>query len=175
MRDQHSIRALTTVLRGSAVPYGYTLTVLATHAVLTNEHGNPDVLEVLLFVTGAVVAFSLLGIVAERLAPEPLQAGSRDMIRSGAIHALAIGCAFGAAVLIALIQAISPGASAHSPRPASTSRSPAPRSSSLAASTRITGLAEGYGPGVRSTAASAVAASASRIAAPSRALDSART
>ena len=31
------------------------------------------------------------------------------------------------------------------------------------------------GPGVRSTAASAVAASASRIAAPSRALDSART
>jgi len=103
MRDQHSIRALTTVLRGSAVPYGYTLTVLATHAVLTNEHGNPDVLEVLLFVTGAVVAFSLLGIVAERLAPEPLQAGSRDMIRSGAIHALAIGCAFGAAVLIALI------------------------------------------------------------------------
>src|SRR5215212_8939339 len=32
-----------------------------------------------------------------------------------------------------------------------------------------------YGPGVRSTAASAVAASASRVAAPSRALDSART
>jgi len=32
-----------------------------------------------------------------------------------------------------------------------------------------------YGPGVRSTAASAVAASASRIAAPSRALDRART
>ena len=37
------------------------------------------------------------------------------------------------------------------------------------------GCVTSYGPGVRSTAASAVAASASRIAAPSRALDSART
>lgn len=91
------------MLRGSAVPYGYTLTVLATHAVLTNSHGNPDVLEVLLFVTGAVLAFTLLGLLAERLAPEPMSPGSRDMIRSGAIHALAVGCAFGAAVLIALI------------------------------------------------------------------------
>ena len=35
--------------------------------------------------------------------------------------------------------------------------------------------ADSYGPGVRSTAASAVAASASRIAAPSRAFESART
>jgi hypothetical protein len=103
MGEQQSIRALTTVLRGSAVPYGYTLTVLATHAVLTNKHGNPDVLEVLLFVVGAVLAFSLLGIAAERIAPEPLETGSRDMIRSGAIHALAVGCAFGAAVLIALV------------------------------------------------------------------------
>lgn len=36
-------------------------------------------------------------------------------------------------------------------------------------------MCDDYGPGVRSTAASAVAASASRIAAPSRALDRART
>lgn len=102
MGDQ-PIRALTTVLRGSAIPYGYTLTVLSTHAVLTNRHGDPDVPEVALFVTGAILAFSLLGVLAERLAPEPLRTGSRDMIRSGAIHAAAIGCALASAVLLALI------------------------------------------------------------------------
>lgn len=101
--DGQPVRALTTVLRGSAVPYGYTLTVLASHSVLSHEHGSPDVLEVLLFVVGAVLAFSLLGIAAERIAPEPLETGSRDMIRSGAVHALAVGTAFGAAVLLALV------------------------------------------------------------------------
>lgn len=103
MDEQRSIGALTTVLRGSAVPYGYTLTVLSTHAVLTDAHGNPQVPDVLLFVIGAVAAFSLLGALAERLSPEPLQAGSGEMIWAGAVHAVAIGVAIGAAALLAMI------------------------------------------------------------------------
>ena len=95
--------ALTTVLRGSAVPYGYTLTIWAAHGVLTNEHGNPDVFDVLLFILGAVTAFALLGTIAERLSSQPLKPGRGDLIRAGAVHAVAIGVAFAAATVIALI------------------------------------------------------------------------
>lgn len=103
MGEQRSTGALTTVLRGSAVPYGYALTVWATHGVLTNEHGNPDVWDVALFILGAVVAFTLLGLIAERLSPRPMPAGQADLIRAGAIHVLAIGVAFAAATLLALV------------------------------------------------------------------------
>jgi len=103
MSDERPTGALTTVLRGSAMPYGYTLTIWATHDVLTNEHGNPGVGDVLLFVVGAIAAFTLLGLVAERLSPPPWQPGRGDMIRAGAIHAIAIGVAFAAATAIATI------------------------------------------------------------------------
>lgn len=103
MDGERSIGALTTVLRGSAVPYGYALTVWATHGVLTNRHGNPDVWDVALFIVGAVAAFTLLGLLAERLSPRPLQTGRGDLIRAGTIHVVAIGIAFGAAALLALI------------------------------------------------------------------------
>ena len=53
--------ALATVLRGSAVPYGYTLTVLASHSILADSHGSPDVLEILVFVVGAMLGFATLG------------------------------------------------------------------------------------------------------------------
>jgi hypothetical protein len=103
MSDGKPAGALITVLRGSAVPYGYALTVWATHSVLANQQGNPDVWMVFLFIVGAVVAFGLLGTVAERLAPRPLRPARGDLILAGAIHIVAIGSAFGAATLIALI------------------------------------------------------------------------
>jgi hypothetical protein len=96
-------QALTTVLRGSAVPYGYTLTVLASHSILANRHGGPDVLEILLFVTGAVLGFATLALAARARSQRPLQPGGGDLIRAGMIHIFAIGAAFGASVLIALI------------------------------------------------------------------------
>lgn len=103
MEGKRSTGALVTVLRGSAVPYGYALTVWATHGVLTNEHGNPDVWDVILFIVGAVAAFTLLGLIAGRVSSRPLPTGQADLIRAGAIHVLAIGVAFGAATLLALI------------------------------------------------------------------------
>jgi hypothetical protein len=103
VREQRSIGALTTVLRGSAVPYGYALTVWAAHGVLTNGHGNPDVWDVVLFILGAVAAFTLLAAIAERFAPRPSPPAGSDLIRAGAIHVVAIGIAFAAAALIALI------------------------------------------------------------------------
>lgn len=104
---QHPLQALSTVLRGSAVPYGYTLTVLSSHSIVSHSHGPPSVFDILLFVAGAIAAFAMLGLVAERLAPpEPLELGHADLIRVGVIHIVAIGLAFGASALIALIPGI---------------------------------------------------------------------
>lgn len=100
---EQSLKALTTVLRGSAVPYGYTLTVLASHSILSHSHGAPTILDILLFVIGAIAAFTALGLIARRLAPRPLSTGRGDLIRAGTIHVFAIGAAFLATVLIGLI------------------------------------------------------------------------
>lgn len=102
-------RALLTVLRGSAVPYGYTLTVLASHSILSHRHGAPDVFEIGLFVIGAMLGFATLGLFAQRwLRPvrRPLQPDQGSMIRAGTSHIFAIGAAFGASVLIAQIPGI---------------------------------------------------------------------
>jgi hypothetical protein len=99
--DEH--QALTTVLRGSAVPYGYTLTVLASHSILANRHGGPDVVEILCFVVGAMLGFAVLAAIAQSRSGRPLQPGRGDLIRAGMIHVFAIGAAFGTSVLIALI------------------------------------------------------------------------
>jgi hypothetical protein len=100
---QQPLEALATVLRGSAVPYGYTLTVLSSHSILAHTHGGPTTFQVLLFVVGAVVAFATLGLLTQRFSPRPMQPGRSDMIRAGMVHVFAIGAAFGATVLVAQI------------------------------------------------------------------------
>jgi hypothetical protein len=106
MAERRSDEALTAVLRGSAVPYGYTLTVLAAHSILASRHGGPDVAEILVFVVGAILAFASLGLFAQARGAKPLPTRGGDVIRAGMIHALAIGVAFGAATLVALIPGI---------------------------------------------------------------------
>jgi hypothetical protein len=103
---EEPLEALTTVLRGSAVPYGYTLTVLASHSILSHSHGAPTILDILLFVIGAIAAFAALGLVARRLAPRPLTTQGGDLIRAGTVHVFAIGAAFGASVAIGLIPGV---------------------------------------------------------------------
>ncbi len=100
---QQPLEALATVLRGSAVPYGYTLTVLSSHSILSNGHGAPNVFDILLFVIGAIVAFSILALLSQRFSPRPLPTVRGDMIRAGTMQVFAIGAAFGATVLIDLI------------------------------------------------------------------------
>jgi len=95
--------ALLAVLRGSAVPYGYTLTVLAAHSIITHRHGRPDVFDIGLFVIGAMVAFATLGLIAARRPRRAPQPAEISMIRAGMSHVFAIGAAFGAVVAVALI------------------------------------------------------------------------
>ena len=52
--------ALARTLQASTVPYGYTLTIWSTGAVLMATLGPPPVLAAVLFVMGAVAAYSVL-------------------------------------------------------------------------------------------------------------------
>ena len=56
MSDNRYLSALATVLRGSALPYGYTITVWTSGMMLTHERGLPSVGEVFLFIVGAFQA-----------------------------------------------------------------------------------------------------------------------
>jgi hypothetical protein len=83
----------------SAAPYGYTLTVWTSGAVLSHARGIPSAADALLFLAGAVVAYALvgglaLGGVPKRLAPEPAHA-----VIWGGLHLFSVGLAIGAATL----------------------------------------------------------------------------
>jgi hypothetical protein len=52
------------VVGASATAYGYTLTVGPTSMLLTGAYGSPEPFEVLLFCSGAILAFALVGALA---------------------------------------------------------------------------------------------------------------
>lgn len=93
--------ALRTTVAASAAPYGYTLTIWTTGAVLSHARGIPSSAQALLFLIGAVVAYALVGRLAfggysEQLVPEP----SRAVVWGG-LHLRSVGLAIGAVSLIA--------------------------------------------------------------------------
>jgi hypothetical protein len=100
------LEALATVVRGSAVPYGYTLTILSSHSIISHSHGPPTTFDILLFVVGAIGAFAALALLSQRFAPRALPASRGDLVKAGMIHVFAIGAAFGATVLIGLIPGV---------------------------------------------------------------------
>jgi len=100
------LEALATVLRGSAVPYGYTLTVLSSHSIISHSHGPPTVFDILLFVIGAIAGFTFLALISGRFSPRSLPTSRSEMIRAGTVHVFAIGAAFGASVLVGLIPGV---------------------------------------------------------------------
>ncbi len=103
MRDSRYFSALATVLRGSAVPYGYTVTVWTSGMMLTRERGVPSVVEVFLFMVGAVSGFGLLGLIVRLVGSRPFDPSSGVLRRAGMIHFFAVGTALGGATLVALI------------------------------------------------------------------------
>ncbi len=92
--------ALTTIVRGSAVPYGYTLTIWATGTALQRRHGSPDTVAELLFIAGAVVAFAALALCVRRLAPTAGGQPRRALVVTGVVQILAVGVAVAAATLV---------------------------------------------------------------------------
>jgi hypothetical protein len=59
-------RSLAAVASGSAVPYGYTVTLWSSGAVLSHAHGAPDLVRVALFMASAIAGYNLFGAVARR-------------------------------------------------------------------------------------------------------------
>jgi hypothetical protein len=104
MYENRYLSALATVLRGSALPYGYTLTVATSVMMLTHERGRPSVGEVFLFMVGAFAGFALLGLVVRVTGALPFEPPSGALRRTGMIQLLAVSGALGGATLVALIR-----------------------------------------------------------------------
>lgn len=94
--------ALGTLASSSAAPYGYTISVWSSGAILIHFHGAPNVGEVFLFAAGALAGFALIGLVAHRrLQSFEEVASSRERVLAGVLHWFAVGAAVGSVALIA--------------------------------------------------------------------------
>ena len=94
--------ALATIVAASAVPYGYTVTLWSSGAVLMASHGTPHVAEVFTFLGGALAGFGLMALVAhESLGRAELLDDAADRVRACTLHVLAVGGAVGAVALLA--------------------------------------------------------------------------
>ena len=92
--------ALRWVVASSATSYGYTLTIWATSAVVIHHRGIPTEVDALAFVVGAIAAFAVVGVFANRglLKVDPPQPRSFRLWQ--ALHLLSLLVAIGAAVAI---------------------------------------------------------------------------
>ena len=89
----------------SAAPYGYTLVIWSSGAVLLSTHGTPSVGKVFLFIAGALLAFTLLGLAmrSELAGAERIERRG-DRVLAGTLDWIAVGAGVG---LVALISSIS--------------------------------------------------------------------
>jgi hypothetical protein len=95
---------LNTLVSSSAAPYGYTISVWSSGAVLIHFRGPPNVGDVFLFAAGALAGFTLIGLlVHSRLGATDETHSATDRTLAGVLHWFAIGAALGAVALIAEI------------------------------------------------------------------------
>jgi hypothetical protein len=96
--------ALNTLVSSSAAPYGYTISVWSSGAVLMHFRGPPNVGDVFAFAAGALAGFTLIGLfVHSRLGTMNEPHSSKDRTLAGVLHWFAIGVTLGAVALIAEI------------------------------------------------------------------------
>jgi hypothetical protein len=93
-------RALRATVAAAAAPYGYTLTVWTSGAVVAHERGIPNALGAILFALGAMIGFGLVGLIAyggigRRTLPAP---AAFSVWQS--IHVLGIGAAIALAFAV---------------------------------------------------------------------------
>jgi hypothetical protein len=97
------VQALATTVRSSAIPYGYTIAIWTSGAVLEHAHRKAGVPEAYLFLLGAAAGYGMVGLLAWRGAPHRLEPASGDLLRAGAINVVAIALALGSGTLAAKI------------------------------------------------------------------------
>jgi hypothetical protein len=97
-------RAFKTLLVSSGTPYGYTLTIWSSGAVLRHFRGLPSLREIFLFLAGALFAFTALSLVGFAVArrAKPFEVSSA-LDWTGVLHWFAAGLAVGAVALLAQI------------------------------------------------------------------------
>jgi hypothetical protein len=93
---------LQTAVSNSAAPYGYTLTVWTSGAIMTHAQGIPTGLEAVLFLGGAVAGFAAVGAGAHGSVSGILQAPRSSRVRLwGGFHLPSVGLAIAGAALVA--------------------------------------------------------------------------
>jgi hypothetical protein len=100
MRDRYR-HGLRKAVGTSAGPYGYTLTVWTTGAVLIHARGVPTTGEALLFMVGAVLAFSMVGAAAFRTNPSVRGRATSHPVLWGSFHFVPVAASIGAASIVA--------------------------------------------------------------------------
>jgi hypothetical protein len=96
--------ALETILAATATPYGYTLSIWGSGAILARAHGAPTVAETFLFVAGAITGFNLLALVTEETPGRARPVQRRwDRLLAGVLNWVAVGASVGAVSLLAMI------------------------------------------------------------------------
>jgi hypothetical protein len=92
------------MVAASAAPYGYTVTLWSSGAILIRSHGLPHVAEVFAFAAGALCGFGLMGLLARgALASMESLDDAAGRVIAGTLHWLAVGTAVGVVALIAEI------------------------------------------------------------------------
>jgi hypothetical protein len=95
------LAALGATVAASAAPYGYTLTIWTSGAVLSHARGIPDTLDALLFLVGAVTAFGGIAAVTISRAPERIVPRPAHSAIWGGLHFVSVGLAIAAASTVA--------------------------------------------------------------------------
>ena len=98
------VLALGTLASVSAAPYGYTVSVWSSGAILIHFRGAPNVGDVFLFIAGALAGFTAVALLAHRplRITSPMEPG-REGVLAGLLHWFSVGVAVGAVALIAQI------------------------------------------------------------------------
>ena len=92
--------SLRATVAASAAPYGYTLTIWTSGAVLSHAHGIPNGGDALIFLIGAVAAFALIGGVVFGGLSEPVIVEHSRVVVWGGLHFVSVGAAIGVAWLV---------------------------------------------------------------------------
>jgi hypothetical protein len=93
--------ALAATVAASAGPYGYTLTIWTSGAVLAHAQGIPSAVAACLFLIGAVAAYAIVGLLAFGGLSEPLSIKPTRAAVWGDLHFISVGLAIAAASLVA--------------------------------------------------------------------------
>ena len=82
-------------------PYGYTLTVWTSGAVLAHARGLPTSVEALLFMLGGVVGFAIVGMAAFGDLRARVEVDPTPPALWGGLHFISVAAAIGAVTVIA--------------------------------------------------------------------------